>query len=323
MRRRALPGGVVRPGVRPRTVRQPKKPGVAFPFSQKLCVQNAFPSADLAQATRCVDASAFSRSSVLQRQNKNRGRDPMLEIRNRVLTSLRPAAQEFIGRRLVTRPMAAGEVIYEDGSAFTHAVFPHEGRLSLMATMESGRSVEKTSIGPEGFLGFALVLGGGTAISRSVVRVPGYASWLSVADLDEAIAEFECVTQTMLRYAKALIVQLMESVACNSLHTADQRVARWLLHAFDSVEGDSIDVTQQAIAESLGFRRATVNQICATLMEGGLIAQSRGSITVRDRDALEGRACECYRRIRLASLGGADRPAGADAERRFSAVRAG
>lgn len=246
----------------------------------------------------------------------------MLEIRNRVLRSLRPAAQEFIEKRLVTRPMAAGEVIYEDGTPFSHAVFPHEGRLSLMATMESGRSVEKTSIGPEGFLGFALVLGGGNAVSRSVVRVPGYASWLSVADLDEAIAEFECVTQTMLRYAKALIVQLMESVACNSLHTADQRVARWLLHAFDSVEADSLDVTQQAIAESLGFRRATVNQICATFMEAGLIAQSRGSITVRDRASLEGRSCECYGRIRRAALREPDRLAEVQTGRRFSAAQA-
>jgi len=226
----------------------------------------------------------------------------MLEIRNRVLRSLRPAAQEFIEKRLVTRPMAAGEVIYEDGSPFTHAVFPHEGRLSLMAMMESGRSVEKTSIGPEGFLGFALVLGGGNAISRSVARVPGYASWLSVADLDEAIGEFECVTQTMLRYAKALIVQLMESVACNSLHTAEQRVARWLLHGFDSVEAHSLEVTQQAIAESLGFRRATVNEICTTFMETGLIGQSRGQITIRDRTALETRSCECYGRIRHAAL---------------------
>lgn len=244
----------------------------------------------------------------------------MIEIRNRVLTSLRPAAQEFIERRLDTRPMAAGEVIYEDGAPFTHAVFPHEGRLSLMATMDSGRSVEKTSIGPEGFLGFALVLGGGNAISRSVVRVPGYASWLSVADLDEAIAEFECVTQTMLRYAKALIVQLMESVACNSLHTADQRVARWLLHALDSVRGDSLDVTQQAIAESLGFRRATVNQICATFMDAGLIGQSRGNITVRDRFALEARSCECYRRIRHAALGEPVWPSGEEAGRGFRVV---
>jgi len=236
-----------------------------------------------------------------------RGRQ-MLEIRNLLLNSLRPAAQEFIAKRLVTRRIEAGEMIYEDGAPFTHAVFPHVGRLSLMAVMDSGRSVEKTSIGNEGFLGFALVLGGGNAISRSIVRVPGYASWLAIADLDEAIAEFECVTQAMLRYAKALIVQLMESVACNSLHTSDQRVARWLLHALDSVPGNSLEITQQAIAESLGFRRATVNQTCTMLQEKSVMDYSRGSVVVRDRPALEAQACECYGRIRRSSLAGTPLP---------------
>lgn len=226
----------------------------------------------------------------------------MVEIRNRVLRSLRPAALEFIERRLVTRPTTAGEVICEEGAPAEHAIFPHEGRLSLMAVMESGRSVEKLSVGNEGFVGLGFVLRGESTTSRTVVGVPGYASWLAVSDLDEAFAEFECVTQVMLRYAKALIVQLMESVACNSLHTAEQRVARWLLHALDSVRGDNLDVTQLAIAESLGFRRATVNQICATFMDAGLIDQSRGSILVRDRFALEARSCECYRRILRAGL---------------------
>jgi CRP-like cAMP-binding protein len=262
-------------------------------------------------------------SSDIPPDNKKRSGDAMVEIRNRVLRSLRPAALEFIEKRLVTRPIASGEVIYEEGDPAAHAIFPHEGRLSLMAVMESGRSVEKMSIGNEGFLGLGLVLGGGALTNRSVVRVPGYASWLSVADLDEAIAEFECVTPAMLRYAKALIVQLMESVACNSLHAADQRVARWLLHAVDSVPGDSLEVTQQAIAESLGFRRATVNQVCASFMEAGLIGQSRGNILIRDRFALEARACECYRRIRGASLADPGRPSEPESRPAFKAVAAG
>lgn len=241
----------------------------------------------------------------------------MDEIRNSVLRSLRPAAQEFIAKRLVTKPFAAGDVIYEEGAPAAHAIFPHAGRLSLLAVMESGRSVEKLSIGNEGFVGLELVLNGELTTSRTIARVPGYASWLSVADLDEAIAEFECVTPTMLHFAKALIVQMMESVACNSLHVADQRVARWLLHARDSVIGDNLEVTQQAIAESLGFRRATVNQICTSFMEAGVIDQSRGSILVRDRAALEARACECYGRIRRAFLSG--RPAHPDAPPVFGA----
>jgi CRP-like cAMP-binding protein len=219
-------------------------------------------------------------------------------IRNQVLLSVRPEAQLFLQPRLVTRRLTLGQVLYEDGAPFTHAIFPHEGVVSLMAAMQDGRSVEKASIGREGFIGFALIMGGGDAISTSTVQVPGYASWLSVADLEEAIAAFPCVGEAMMRSAQSLITQLMESVACNSLHSAEHRVARWLLHAHDRVGGDSFQLTQAALSQVLGLRRATVNAVCARLMSEGAIRYARGDVTITDRAQLEGSSCECYGRIR-------------------------
>ncbi|MFC3165527.1 helix-turn-helix domain-containing protein [Ciceribacter thiooxidans] len=219
------------------------------------------------------------------------------EVRNRVLGALRPDAQIFLSKRSLTREMHAGDIIYEDGAPFTHAVFPHEGVLSLMAVMQDGRSVEKTSIGLEGFLGFVLLMGGGNAISRSVVQVPGYASWIAIKDLDQALDLYPCVRQAMLRYAKFLIAQTMETVACNSLHVAEQRVCRWLLHAHDRVAGDRFQITQQSVSEVLGLRRATVSEVCSRLSDAGIITYSRACLEVLDRRALEGRSCECYERI--------------------------
>ncbi len=223
-----------------------------------------------------------------------------MDVRNHLLLSLTPAARDFVTDRIVTRPFAAGEIIYRDGAPFTHAVFPHEGVLSLMAFMSDGRCVEKASIGLEGFLGFVLIMGGGDgrAISTSVGRVAGYASWLSVADLDAALAEFSGVSDTLLRYARSLISQTMESVACNSLHSAERRVAGWLLHAHDRIRGDRFAITQQALSDVLGLRRATVNDACSKLQQAGILDYSRGVLTIVDRARLEAHACECYGRIR-------------------------
>jgi CRP-like cAMP-binding protein len=207
---------------------------------------------------------------------------------------------EFLQKRLITRSMSVGEVIYEEGAPVTHAVFPHEGVISLMSQMQSGRAVEKASIGHEGFLGFAFILGGGNTVSRSTVRIAGHASWLAIEDLDEAIAEFPCVSDVMLRYSKSFITQLLESVACNSLHTAQQRIARWLLHAHDRVGGDSISLTQEALSEVLGLRRATVSEVWSELQRTGAISYSRGRISILDRQALEESTCECFHRIRKA-----------------------
>lgn len=225
-----------------------------------------------------------------------------LETRNRVLLALRPVAQEFLFPRLVTRRTFAGQILYESGAPFTHAIFPHGGVISLMAEMESGKTVEKTSIGVEGFLGFVLVMGGSRAISTSTVQVPGYASWLALSDLHEALGAYECVRQTMLRYAASLITQLMESVACNKLHSAEQRISRWLLQAHDRVVGDSFQLTQQALAEVLGLRRATVSDVWSELHQAGVLDYSRGMVTVTNRSALERRSCECYAHVSRASL---------------------
>jgi CRP-like cAMP-binding protein len=89
----------------------------------------------------------------------------------------------------------------------------------------------------------------------------------------------------------------MESVACNTLHSAEQRIARWLLHADDRVEGGSFPITQQALGEVLGLRRATVSEVCSKLQEAGVLDYSRGILTITDRALLKTRACECYQRI--------------------------
>lgn len=228
---------------------------------------------------------------------------------NKLLASVQPHAREFFEQCAEVRELKAGEVLYEEGAPVTHAIFPHEGVISLISQMESGHSVEKSSIGPEGFVGFSLIMGGGETLGRSVVQIGGTAAWVSMQDLDVALERFVCVRQFMLRYAKAHIVQLMETVACNSLHSAEQRVVRWLLHAHDRVASDHFHITQEAIASLLALRRATVNAICIDLMEAGAISYHRGEMNVVRRDILEQRSCECYRRIRIAS----ERPLGGTA----------
>jgi CRP-like cAMP-binding protein len=221
---------------------------------------------------------------------------------NKVLSSIQPAAKEFFAEHGEVREMRFGEVLFEHGAPMTHMVFPHEGVVSIVAEMENGKTVEKASIGLEGFLGFVMIMGGGTALGRSIVQVPGSATWVTVADVDTALERFVCVREIMLRYAKSLIVQLLESVACNSLHTAEQRVSRWLLHAHDRMGGDKFHLKQESLAQALGLRRATVSSACSDLMEAGAISYLRGKLTVTNRSVLHERSCACYDRVKNAEL---------------------
>lgn len=221
---------------------------------------------------------------------------------NSVLSWLQPDAQRFFQENAAVRHVVSGELIYEDEAIVTHTVFPHDCVISIVAEIDDGRSVEKASIGREGFVGLPVILGGGRTFGRCVVQVPGKASWLSVADLDVALQRFQCVRQAMLRYAKSFTLQLMESVACNSLHTAEQRVVRWLLHAHDRVGADTFYLTQEVVSNLLALRRATVNAVCSDLQLAGGIAYHRGHLEITDRQVLEARVCECYDRVRRAAL---------------------
>lgn len=225
-----------------------------------------------------------------------------MTVRNRVVLSLRPDAQRFLAERWETRPLEVGTVLYESDAPFTHAIFPHSGVLSLLAGSGDHPAFEKASIGNEGFVGFTYIMGGQGALSRTVVQVAGHASWLPIEDLDAAMARFECVRATILSYSKALIVQLMETVRCNGQHSAEQRVCHWLLHADDRVGGGEFLLTQEALANALGVRRATISESCSHLMRTGAIAYSRGVIRILDRARLRAAACECYDRIVAASL---------------------
>ena len=98
------------------------------------------------------------------------------------------------------------------------------------------------------------------------------------------------------RYSDYLLAQIMQSVACNSFHTIEQRAARWLLTAQDRA-GDRLAVTQEALAGLLGVQRTTINAAARQLAGEGLIATRCGTIVVHDRAALEARACECYGRV--------------------------
>jgi DNA-binding transcriptional regulator YhcF (GntR family) len=90
------------------------------------------------------------------------------------------------------------------------------------------------------------------------------------------------------------MAQFQHVAACNALHSVEARLARWLLHVHDRVEGDVLPLTQETLAEFLGVRRTTVTQVISKLREQGAIRSNRRSWIEIDRPRLEVAACECY-----------------------------
>jgi len=90
------------------------------------------------------------------------------------------------------------------------------------------------------------------------------------------------------------MVQVTQSVLCNRMHEVDARLARWLLTSADRMESESLNLTQEFLAQMLGVQRSTVTVAAGELQRGGMIGYSRGKINIVDRPALTNVACECY-----------------------------
>jgi CRP-like cAMP-binding protein len=88
--------------------------------------------------------------------------------------------------------------------------------------------------------------------------------------------------------------QLTQIAACNTFHTIEARVARWLLMTRDRMAPGELEVTQENLARMLGVRRVGVTIAAGNLQREGLIAYSRGRIAILDHTQLARRACECY-----------------------------
>jgi CRP-like cAMP-binding protein len=189
--------------------------------------------------------------------------------------------------------------LYEEDGPMTDVWFPGAGVLSMLAATSAAQTrIEVATIGPDGMLGVPLLLGARRSPGVVFPQVEGHGWRMGADEFLDAVRRYADFASVMQRYACALLVQVAQGTACNRAHDVAQRCARWLLQTHDRVTGDTLDLTQEFLAEMLGERRATVNQAATALQQRGLIRYSRGRITVTNRPGLEAAACGCYRFIR-------------------------
>ena len=221
---------------------------------------------------------------------------------NLLLAGLPVDLYQRIAAKLEPVQLPHGHTIVPAAGTLDHFYFITSGLVSLLYETEDGESAEIAIVGREGGIGLSLVMGGRAFPAQAVVQMPGTA-WLLRADV--MLREFEqepALRRIVLLYTQALMTQMAQTVVCNRHHSVELQLCRWILLSLDRLSVNELHMTQEMIAHMLGVRRAGVTEAVARLQEAGLIERQRGQITVRDRDGLEARACECYAVIKQAYL---------------------
>ncbi len=232
---------------------------------------------------------------------------------NRLLATFPPELRHVVHDQIEIIQLEAGDTVLRRGSDVNSSIFPYGATMiSMIVDLGDGRSVEVASIGREGAVGGIVSCGHAPAFARAETIVAGPAARVPMRVIEEAKAGSGHMRNLFCRYSDYLLAQIMQSVACNSFHTIEQRAARWLLTAQDRA-GDRLDLTQEALAGLLGVQRTTVNAAARQLTDEGLIATRRGTISIENRAALEVRACGCYDRVErffgdIVGTGGLGRP---------------
>jgi CRP-like cAMP-binding protein len=218
--------------------------------------------------------------------------------RNRLLLALPSSDLKRLMPELKHILCQREQVLMDADRPLDHVFFPDSGVVSVVAVYGDGSIIEMATIGREGCTGAQAVLGAKSSSVRLLVQIPGSATKMSRAAFTRTMESMPSFRRLMYSYAQAFLEQVMVSVACNGAHSLKERLARWLLMMRDRGDDDTLQITQNLLAEMLGVQRPTITNAARELEHAGLIMRSRRQITILDRQGLVEASCECYQLVR-------------------------
>jgi CRP-like cAMP-binding protein len=222
----------------------------------------------------------------------------MPELSNMLLDSLSASDAASIAPLLKPVHLESKQVLFSAGSTIKAVYFPTGAVVSLVIGLASGSTVEAAMVGRDGVVGASSALDGRISLSSAVVQLEGSSLMCEVGALRGTALQSHTFLSTLIRHEQTLFAQAQQSTACMANHEVGERLCRWLLRGRDLCGSDTLNFTQEFIAEMLGVRRTSVTLAAKTLQEAGLIKYNRGQIQILDLEGLQESTCECYEAVK-------------------------
>ena len=180
------------------------------------------------------------------------------------------------------------------GKSIERLYFIEEGVASMTTTFHDGDQVEVSLFGYESVVGVSALMGTKRALNRVYTQIAGRGFSCSREVAEAEFKRGDAFQDLALRYVQAQLLQAMQSAGCNAKHSAEQRLARWLLICADRANTNILRLSQELLGDMLGTARPTVTLAAGILRQEGLIEYTRGLVTIVDVEGLKRRSCECY-----------------------------
>jgi CRP-like cAMP-binding protein len=213
---------------------------------------------------------------------------------NRLLGALEPDSRKRLDPHLEPVDFKLGDMVCDAGGLLKHAYFPQGSVLSLLTVLENGAAIETANIGREGAFGLFAAMYSRVSFNRCIVQLEGHMVRCPIQLLQYEFKNSEHVRDLFVSYSETLLSQVQQTVACNAMHTTEERMCRWLLMMHDRAGGEALPYTHEFLSHILGANRKSVTLAAQAMQNAGLISYRRGTIQVMDRPGLENASCECY-----------------------------
>ena len=145
---------------------------------------------------------------------------------NRLLALLPDEERQPLVTQAETVSLRPRAELYPTAGPIESVYFPLNGAASILIDDGQGEAVEIATIGNEGMLGSAVVLGVPQALGRTLVLVAGTALQLRVEALRTCLEQQPVLRTLLTRYLDVLTRQIAQAGACHHLHNMEERCAR-------------------------------------------------------------------------------------------------
>jgi CRP-like cAMP-binding protein len=218
---------------------------------------------------------------------------------NVILTSLSPGDAAALQPYLRSVYLESKRILFDVGDIIDSVYFPAGAVVSLVVGLSTGEMVEGAMVGKDGVVGAAAALDSKVALTQAIAQLAGDAFVCDAATFKGVALQSERMLSLLFRHEQAVYAQAQQSTACMATHDVQARLCKWLLRARDLSGSDTLNFTQEFLAEMLGVRRTSVTVDAHALQNAGFIKYSRGKIQIINVEGLHEGTCECYQTVKM------------------------
>jgi len=204
-------------------------------------------------------------------------------VSNQLLARLSRADFRLLEPHLAAVDLPVRKVLAGRNKRVEHVYFPDKGIASVVSN--GAHALEIGIVGRDGMTSVSVVLGSDErARHETYMQVAGSGQRLSAER--QAMEASASLLKALLLYAHRFMTQTTDTAVANGRHKIEERLARWLLMVSDRIDDNEVPLTHEFLGTMIGTARPGVTIAIQELQRRGWISNSRGVVTILDREGL-------------------------------------